>query len=164
MSGQSPNFVKLRGGLDPVTARLQDNIDATLRPVAGALLNTPIMGAPPPAWIQPTLLNGWGNDRTAANGFALIAYHRDALGYVHCKGTVINNNVGALAGGAVGSAIMQFPAGYRPAESQRFPVLGNGTGIQFILVDMTNAGLTIPVVNVISTGTCDFTFSFLAEQ
>lgn len=159
MSGQAPNFIKLRGGLDPVVSRLQDNIDATLRPVASALLNTPIMGAAAPAWIPAQLLNNWAN---AGAPFATCAFHRDALGYVHCKGVLLNT-VG-VAGTTVASAIMQFPVGYRPRESQRFPVRTTASAIQFVLVDMTNAGLAIPLVAVGAGGSCDFAFTFLAEQ
>ena len=76
------NFPILRG-LDAQQSRTQDNVSQVLTPVAKALQNTPIMGAPPPSWILPSLLNGYAS---FGLGTAAPAFHRDALGYVHLKG------------------------------------------------------------------------------
>lgn len=149
-------FAKLRD--QEHSSRVQDNIDATLRPLAEALNSTPIMGAPPPPWIRPDLLNGFVNLVAVLGGLSSIAgYHRDALGYVHVKGTLYH-----VAGVAAMTPIMVFPPGYRPKETQTFPVKGPGAAIQYI--NITPDGTVSPIVALAGADSCDFAFSFLAEQ
>lgn len=149
----SPAFPKLRG-LDEKASRTQDNISQQLQPIATALARTPIMGAPAPAWIAPNLLNGFAN---FGGLFAVAGYHRDALGYVRCKGVLVN-----AAGCAGGTQVILLPAGYRTRETQRFAVEGNAATIQFLSVAGT--GVVSVEVSVTAGGSCDFAFSFLAEQ
>lgn len=150
----NPAFPKLRKQDDAQSSRAQDSIDSVLRPVAAALTKTPIMGAAPPAWIAPDLLNGFVN---LAGQFATIGFHRDCLGYVHCKGVLIHS-----VGCAASTTIMVFPVGYRPARTQRFAVEGAGYAIQF--VDVKATGVASNDVLIAPGGTMDFAFTFLAEQ
>lgn len=150
----SSQFPILRTPEQPQQSRVQDGIASVFNPVAKALQNTPIMGAPAPAWIQPDLLNGWAN---IGAQFATAAFHRDALGYVHCKGVLSN-----AAGAAAGSTIFALPMGYRPAQQYRFAVEGTSATAQFI--NVTPVGLVSPDVVVAAGGTCDVVFTFLAEQ
>lgn len=149
-----PNFLKLRNAGDIQSNRVQDNVSATLGPVATALANTPIMGAPPPSWIRPALLSDFVN---VGGGFALTAYNRDALGYVHSKGVV-----STAAGHAAGTAIYSLPMGYRPSETQRFPVRGNAGAVQSVVISPN--GLVACGLVIAAAGTIDLVFSFLAEQ
>lgn len=156
-TGQSPNFVKILGIKDPTLARLQDNVDATLAPLATAVISTPIMGAAPPAWIRPELSAGWVMLAVTSAAYSQPAFHRDALGYVHSKGFPINNSGGPLTG-----AIFTFPRGYRPGESTRFIV--EGTGLAQNIISVTPNGNVTPQTAVINGGTVSLVFSFLAEQ
>lgn len=150
----SSQFPILRTPEQPQQSRVQDGIASVVNPAVKALQNTPIMGAPPPAWIRPDLLNGWVN---YGNACEVIAFHRDALGYVHAKGVLINNTGGALA-----AVIMLFPKAHRPAFTQRFAVMGDAGTSQAISVFAT--GFAQPIVAVPNGGTCDFAFTFLAEH
>lgn len=149
----SPAFPKLRGA-DAQSSREQDNVSTQLQPIAVALAKTPIMGAPPPGWIAPSLLNGFVN---LGGAFAVAGLHRDALGYVHTKGMVTN-----AAGVGAGTTVFIFPSGYRPRETQRFPVEGTGATYQSIQVD--GSGLAQVQVAVAAAGNLNVTLSFLAEQ
>lgn len=147
----APVFLKLRGeGRD---SRTQDNISATLEPAVRALSATPIMGAPPPGWIIPTLLLDFVN----ATGQAVAAYHRDALGYFHGKGAV-----STAAGQGAGSVIFTIPMGYRPRETLRLAVVGNGFTFQAVRV--TPSGDVINEVAIAAGGSIDLNFTFLVEQ
>ncbi len=146
-------FPKLRGA-DVQQSRTQDNIAAVLNPLAQALANTPIMGAPPPGWISPSLLNGFSN---VGPPFALIGFHLDVLGYFHGKGVLKNT-----AGCAAGTRILVLPPGYRPAATQRFAVEGTGGTAQF--VSITAAGAVAVELLIAAGGTVDFALTFLAEQ
>lgn len=150
----SSQFPILRTPEQPQQSRVQDGIANVMGPVARALQNTPIMGAPAPAWIRPDFLNGWVN--TGAP-YALVAFHKDALGYVHTKGVFTNGTGGALI-----LPIFAFPMGYRPAETQSFAVTGPGVTIQFLNVD--GAGVVTPLVAVGAGGVSCLGFTFLAEQ
>jgi len=146
-------FPKLRGDSEH-SSRTQDNIAATLTPLATALAATPIMGARLPAWIRPDLLNGFAD---YGSPFAIVGFHKDALGYVHCKGVMIH-----AAGCAAATVIMIFPLGYRPLETQRFSVPGAAVTVQEITVDA--AGNASPNAAIAAGAACDFSFIFLAEQ
>lgn len=146
------SFLKLRGDDQPT--RAQDNINASLEPIAKALNATPIMGAPPPSWIRPSVLTGGFSN--FGGGFAVVAFHKDALGYVHVKGFTTS-----VAGSAAFSVIFTLPQGYRPSEVRRFPAEANGAyqGVQvYFNGDVSN------VIIVAAGGFISTEFSFLAEQ
>jgi hypothetical protein len=107
-------------------------------------------GADSGGWATPTLSTGW----SAAGGvFAAPSYRRDALGYVHLRGTL------ASAAGLTGT-IYTLPAGFRPAAAQRFPAasaLLHGAvqvGSDGVVSAQANPGATLALDSV----------SFLAEQ
>lgn len=149
----APNFPRLRGK-DAQQSRVQDSIAQQLTPVATALARTPIMGAPPPGWQAPSLLSAFAN---LGGQHAVAGYHRDALGYVHGKGSL----QGSGAGTASDAPIYILPMGYRPAEIQRFPVFG-GSIMQWVNVLPTGV---VTVGAVMGSGeVIDIAFTFLAEQ
>ncbi len=150
-------FQQLRGK-DAHSARVQQNINATLQPIANAVNNTPLTGAPPPAWILASLLAAdavplfWSN---TGGALAKAAFHRDALGYVHSKGVITNNS----AAPSVFPPFF-FPPGYRVAETHRIPVAYSG-GVMFIT--LTSDGAVTPQA-VASGGFIGLDFTFLAEN
>jgi hypothetical protein len=149
----NPLFPKLRGGTDESgeAARRDDNIDSVLRPLATRLANTPIMGAAAPSWVRPDLTAGWTQ---VATPFAKVAYHKDALGYVHLKGLVNNTSGGALA-----TALFTLPIGYRPSETLRFGVLGG------LNVNITANGAVTPTAAIGAGNNFEITgVVFLAER
>ena len=80
------SMLKLRGEGQP--SRVQDNVGATLNPLAEAVGTTPIMDAAPPAWIRPDIISTSGYAQAPAP-LCDTAYHRDALGYVHGKASLL---------------------------------------------------------------------------
>ena len=146
------NFLKLRG-IDATQTRTQDNINGTLAPVAAALGATPIMGAPPPAWIRPDILNGYGQ---LAAPLPLCAYHKDALGYVHTK-IALDHAAGAVAG----TVAFVYGSGYRPSETLTF----SGCDAAGVLMAMTldSAGNLSNLAALAAADTVRMCFSFLAE-
>lgn len=146
-------FLQLR--VDELSSRVQDNINATLRPLAEAIGATPIMGAPPPAWIAPSLVNGFANQGL---GFAVAGYHKDALGYVHAKGVILDSTA---AGIAANTAAFTFGKGYRPAETLLIPAYGAAATVQFLSV--SPAGVVTVLVALAASARLGFYFSFLAE-
>lgn len=150
MAGFS-NFGIVRGA-SPELDRAQDGISRALNPLLQAVANTPIMGAAAPAWIKPALLNGFSQWPAP---FAVIAYHKDALGYVHCKGKAKH-----VAGALAGVVAWVLPKGYRPSEVRCFAVEG-GAVFQSIHVD--SAGNVSNAYAVAAGSSIDFEFSFLAE-
>jgi hypothetical protein len=146
-------MVKIRNA-DAHVSRVQDNVSAVLDPVAQSVGSTPIMGAPPPAWVALSLLA----DFAQTTGQAVSAYHKDALGYVHSKGSVTT-----AAGQAAGVAVVgPLPLGCRPKEPQRLSVRGNAGAVQAIVIGIDGT-LKLDVA-VAAGGTVDLGFSFLAEQ
>jgi hypothetical protein len=141
------------GTVDPqALSRIQDNINSTLRPAVAELAKTPIMGAAPPAWIYPSLLNGW----VANTAYARAAFHRDALGYVHIKGSALNST-----GGGMALAMFLLPVGYRPSDTNVFAAVDDAGGVRPCSVGPD--GFVFP--DVIAAGdTQYFNFTFLAEQ
>lgn len=146
-------FLKLRD--EEHSARVQDNIGATLAPIANALNATPIMGAAPPPWILPSLAAGWAN---LGAPFAVVGYHRDALGYVHAKGVLTNTSGGALP---LGTTIFTLAMGYRPSETQRFSVPGAAVTAQELTI--TSAGVVSNNAAVANGAAIDIVFNFLSE-
>lgn len=138
----------------PELSRVQDNVARVVEPTTAALAKTPIMGAPPPSWVNLPFLA----DFTQTAGQAVPAFHRDALGYIHSKGSVTT-----AAGQAAGTAVVgALTKGNRPKEPQRLSVRGNAGAAQAIIVG-TDGTLTLDVA-VAAGGTVDLAFSFLAEQ
>jgi hypothetical protein len=147
-------FPRLYGGT-PSESRTQDNVQTVLGPLANRLGATPIMGAAPPAWIRTALSGGF----TTLAPLTLPAYHRDALGYVHVKGVLVNLTGAPIAGGVVAFTL---PAGYRPNESRGFPSNDGAGGAQEVVV--TPAGAVSFLLAVANAGSGSVEFSFLAEQ
>lgn len=144
-------FLKLRGEGQP--ARAQDNISATLTPIANALGATPIMGANPPPWIAMDLLGGV----VATTAQRVPTYHRDALGYVWAGGSFT-----APGGGLLATAVVwTFPMGYRPESAIHFVAQSVGA-LQFLTV-APNGDVSVDQA-VLGAGVTQFYFSFLAEQ
>jgi hypothetical protein len=140
---------------DVQQSRVQDNIAALVTPVAKALQNTPIMGAPPPAWIKPTCINGFTSP--ASTAFPVASFHKDALGYVHVKMSVTH-----AGGTAALSTIYLLPVGYRPSETLAFAGMAAAGAYQGVFVLKTGA-----VQNrlIMAAGAVLYVnFSFLAEQ
>lgn len=149
----SPQFLKFRQKAQPLAARQADAVDATLRPVAEALCRTPIMGAAPPPWIPHALSTGFAN---AGAPLAVAAFHVDALGYLHSKGSLT-----CAAGCAAGTTIATIPIGTRPSETLRLAVPVT-PGAQWVTVAPTGI---IATAFVIGAGAqIDLAFSFLVEQ
>lgn len=147
-------FPVLRGA-DPQQSRLQDSIQNVLQPVAEALQATPIMGAPPPAWIYATPINGFATPASAA--FSRLGYHRDALGYVHVQMSATH-----AGGTAALSTIFNLPAGYRPLSTLPFAGMAAAGAYQGVFVLRTGE-----VQNrlIMAAGAVIYAnFSFLAEQ
>ncbi len=149
----NPGFPKLRGA-DGQASQTQDNIAQQLQPISTALAKTPIMGAAPPPWIKPNLLNGIANV-PAPN--AAAGFHRDALGYVHSKGLVAH-----AAGAVAGTVVMIFPPGYRPSELLTLVIERNGAVGGLVTVAPTGI---VTFVFSMGVGLANgLFFSFLAEQ
>jgi hypothetical protein len=151
--GLSSTFPRLRSDEQPQQSRVQDGIQATLGPVAQALLATPIMGVQP-AWTAPTLDKAFGN---IGGTFAVAGYYKDSLFRVWSKGVLTT-----AAGVAGGALVFTFPSGYRPAEVQRKAVEGDAATAQFISISPTGA-VTVEVA-IGAGGSLDIDFSFLAER
>ena len=66
-------------------------------------------------WIVPTLSSGWIQDD--ATDTMPIGYMKDNMSSVHLRGRIKNGTLGALA--------FTLPAGYRPINDLRFPVVSN---------------------------------------
>lgn len=149
----SSAFLKLRGA-DAQASRAQDNIAGQLQPIATALAKTPIMGAPAPSWIAPSLVQGFAN---TGGALAVAGFHKDALGYFHGKG-----NITHAVGTAAGTTVLTLPIGYRPRETQSFPVFGTAATIQFLQVAPN--GIVSNHVLIAAGGSFEFAISFLTEQ
>lgn len=114
---------------------------------------TPIMGAAPPAWIRPPLQSGFVDNGPP---WAPARYHRDALGYVHVQGYVVNP-----AGTGAGSTIFVFPPGYRPNSDLAF--VSNLAGA-FAVTAVTSVGVFFAFPVIAAGAGVTFTFSFLSER
>lgn len=141
-------------GPDAQQSRVQDNIQGVLAPVARALQNTPVMGAPPPAWILVSVLNGF--DSPAQAQFDSFAFHKDCLGYVHIKGSAIH-----AAGTAAFTTLFILPKGYRTLKTRIFAASASGGAVQQAF--LTNAGEVQNRVAMAAGSSIYLEFSFLAE-
>ena len=103
-------------------------------------------------WQGATLLNNWLNYGTP---YALAAFTKDSLGYVHIKGFIKSGTVTA------GTPIFNLPVGYRPAESNYYNtgIQSSGSGGVFEVT----AGGDVKVVAANATYTSLGHISFKAE-
>lgn len=157
VAGKYSRFPVLRNPADPVAARIQQNISNVLAPVAQAIQNTPILGAPPPPWQLPTLLNGFTflYTGTLAKG---TGFAKDALGYVWCNVTARNSSGGPAA---AGTPIFRFPVGYRPVTPMGFACNAH-TSVD--PVDLGIDGTVSDGSNIPNGSHIHLCFSFLAES
>jgi hypothetical protein len=144
-------FLRIRGSSE--LARVQDNVGKTVDPISRALAKTPLMGGAP-VWIAFPLVKAFAN---IGGAFAVAAYYRDGFNVVRTKGVLV-----CAAGCGGGAAVGTFPSGYRPKETQRKAVEGNGGNPQAISI--SPAGVCSVEVAIGAGGSCDFDFTFLAEQ
>ncbi len=70
---------------------------------------------------EPALQNGWTN---IGMPWSTMAFAKDAAGFVHLKGAIVNS-----AGGA--GTVFTLPEGYRPVQALLFPVGGQQNGYIF---------------------------------
>lgn len=98
-------------------------------------------------WITPTLINNWTN---FGSGFSNAAYCKDAMGFVHTRGTVGN--------GTSGTAVFQLPAGFRPAAKLLYPTAAGSVSTPIVIDSSGNLVYTGSTVAVSLDG-----ISFLAE-
>lgn len=89
-----------------------------------------------PAWIAPTLLNGWVNQ---GGGFETAGYRKNSLGVVEVKGA-LKNGVAADA-----TVLFLLPDGYRPANTRTFVGIQGG-GSSYRLDIRTSGEVTIVFV------------------
>lgn len=108
--GNPTQFLRLRDSKQPLVTRAQDSVNGTLGPLAERVGNTPIMGAPLPVWVRPDQLLA-GYSQTAAPQ-PVVAFHIDALGYVHIKTGLTH-----AAGCAAGTIAFAMPLAYWPTET-----------------------------------------------
>ena len=149
-------FPILRGPSGDLS-RAQDNIQSLVAPVVTALQATPIMGAPPPQWIVPTLLNGFGAPVAFTPPFEPPAYSKDCLGYVHVKGAS-NHAAGTIAL----TTMFLLPVGFRPSRLRQIAISGSAGAAQAVWVypsgEVKNRILMAAGASIYPE------FSFLAEQ
>ena len=140
-------------GKDAGANRQTDAISRLVEPVAKAVMDTPIMGAPPPAWIRANLGSVFA---PIGSIYVVPRYHRDALGYVHVQSCLVT------AGGcAAGTIVMTMPVGYRPKSTLIFCAESSSAFASLHLLD--NGQLT--TVQVLAPGaSLNFCFDYLAEQ
>ncbi|WP_127539397.1 hypothetical protein [Paenibacillus illinoisensis] len=109
-----------------------------------------------PAWITPTLLNGWVN---FSNGFSPAGYYKDSSGYVHIRGLIKSG---------FGGAFFMLPKGYRPAHALAISTISAanaaGDGALPASINVFPDGTVITAVNFQSGFMSLEGISFLAEQ
>lgn len=98
-------------------------------------------GGPYEVFQTPTLQNSWAN---VGSGYQPARYWRDASFIVHLDGYI--------SGGTISSVIFQLDSGYRPANTQVFPVY---TSTGFGAVQISPAG----VVTALAGSTTGFSLS-----
>lgn len=101
-------------------------------------------------WTTATLETGW----STIFGFAVPAYRKDPMGYVHIKGVV--------TGGSITSRIFNLPVGFRPAENQVFCTCNYSTNaVASIRVGPTSDPYVTHMLG--ATDNLSINFSFKAE-
>lgn len=138
-------FPVVRTADDERLNRIQDNIAAAFSSVASTRT---------PAWIRPDLFAGL----TDASGvFSQVAFHLDALGYVHLKGSARNTGASIIIAGAT---LFVFPPGYRILSTQRFSAFS----VSATAISIDAFGLVTSMVNLNVAQQIDFGCTFLAES
>lgn len=89
------------------------------------LLTPPIEGGGAPSY-----QSGWSNFGAPLGA---VGWTKDANGYVHLKG--------AMKGGTIGGVAFSMPAGFRPADDTRFPVVSNNL---FGVLTISSIGTVTP--------------------
>lgn len=120
-------FTQLNDRAQPHSSQVQARVNQVVEPVATAVNATPIGGAAPPAWIRPNFGTSWAD--LNSSGSAVLAFHKDALGYVHLKGVIANTSGAPNAG-----TICTLPLGCRPLELHEWPARA-GAGFSFFAID-----------------------------
>lgn len=142
---------KLRGDGQP--SRVQDNVAAILDPLAEAVGNTPIMGAPPPSWVRPVKLYA---DFTQVTTLQQTAFHRDALGYTWLKFAL-----STAAGAATQAQLFDLPLSYRPSEDIALVGLNGTTGAANAIIIESSGEVRTGVALAAGNSVVAY-FSFLA--
>lgn len=84
-------------------------------------VDTAIQAIPQQGWQTPTLASGWvGYD--SGTTFGMPQFMKDSMGFVHFRG-LAKNNSGAANTGTVHAPLFTLPAGYRPSQTWRLPVI-----------------------------------------
>lgn len=113
-----------------------------------------------PAWLTPTLLNGW-NSVIGGGGVPYAAgYYKDSSGVVHMRGWL---NGGATA---QATAIFKLPPGYRPSQRSLFICYDSslaGTNLKTSAI-VVNLDGTVSVDAVSGGNLSLYQVSYLAEQ
>jgi hypothetical protein len=86
-----------------------------------------------PAWITPTLLNGWINYSSA---YQPIGYYKDSQGIVRLRGLISSGTSNT------GTFVFNLPKGYRPKKAALFSVLtSNGTVLVPATLEIASNGV-----------------------
>ncbi|MDT0121344.1 hypothetical protein Q9R46_01710 [Paenibacillus sp. RRE4] len=109
-----------------------------------------------PAWITPTLVNGWAN---YSDLYQPIRYYKDSIGEVHLSG-VIRGGVNTS-----GTSITRLPVAYRPKKAMIFNVFtSNSTALVSASVEIAPDGVVYLGFAGGNTWLNLENISFLAEQ
>lgn len=94
------------------------------------------------AWTEvSSFLNSWANYDSV--NWETAAYFKDSFGIVHLKGLIKNGTLNASA--------FTLPAGYRPAKSEMFRTISNGSGVDRIDISLAGAVDMLVSANVYVT-------------
>jgi hypothetical protein len=156
-------FPKLRGDTqdaDPKRAialltRQVDALSARLDAVVSAVMSTPMGGGDAPPWVNLQPENGFANN--GGTGEGPFRFHKDALGYVHVTGTLVNSSGGGISANTL---ISTLPLGARPGAIHRCAVAASGGSIDEAEFDVDGSIYTLG--SVANGATLDFCSSFLA--
>lgn len=91
-------------------------------------------------------LNGWSN---FGSGYSGLTYFKDALGYVHVQGVIVQGNIGLI-----NSSICQLPVGYRPASAFDAPCVTTAGAIASVRIYSEGE------IQQIAGGTAPFSMAF----
>ena len=119
-------------------------------------LNTYVALKAQPAWIAPTLLNGWVN---FGSGIANVGYYKDELGIVRLRGVIKGGTMTA------GTGLLVLPIGYRPIESAMVPCVSNNSTIDILSHLVLNSSGLINIGASVGNGWLSLDgITFRAEQ
>ncbi|MGR6127207.1 hypothetical protein [Paenibacillus sp. SER-28] len=113
-----------------------------------------------PAWLTPTLLNGWSSVIGGGGVPYAAGYYKDSSGVVHMRGWI---NGGATA---QATAIFKLPLGYRPSQRSLFICYDSslaGTNLKASAI-VVNLDGTVSVDAVSGGNLSLYQISYLAEQ